>query len=239
MTNKVVDLTQTLEDKLSIYPGDPSFACRPFLTIPKDGLAVVAINLGSHTGTHIDAPSHFIDGGATVDQIPLEKLVGPAVVIDLDGKVGKRQIIGWDSLKPWESEMKEAVHKQVQRYGSSSACMVLIRTGWDRYWGEDTYFDHPFLSSDAASRILELGVTLIGIDTLSPDETLLPSQNAPEPHGDFGVHQAVLGAGHLIVENLTNLGSIVDGEWTVSLLPLKIGGCDGSPIRACAWRRIQ
>ncbi|TCD66662.1 hypothetical protein EIP91_001080 [Steccherinum ochraceum] len=120
--------------------------------------------------------------------------------------------------------------------GRSGGGMVLIRTGWDRHWGTDAYFEHPYLSKEAAERMLATGITLIGVDTLSPDETLLPTVAVPEPQFDFSVHNVVLGAGCLIAENLTNLGQILHGQWVVSMLPLKLYGCDGSPIRACAWR---
>ena len=235
MSREVIDLTHTLDGNISVYPGDPAYACHPFLTVPKDGNAVSSISLGSHTGTHIDAPSHFFEGAMAVDSIPLEQLIGAAVVVDLAEKVTKRQKIEWSDLECWEEKMKALVGDQWQYKGG----MLLIRTGWDRYWGTSAYFDHPFLSKDAAQRIVATGITLIGVDTLSPDETLIPTESVPEPQYDFGVHEAVLGSGGFIVENLTRLDNIADGQWIVSLLPLKIGGCDGSPIRACAWRTVD
>ncbi|THH21619.1 hypothetical protein EUX98_g8322, partial [Antrodiella citrinella] len=188
---------------------------------------------------HIDAPSHFFENGVTVDQVPLERLIGPAVVIDLSDTIIRRQPIEWRDLEKWEDRMKSLARTQSQAHGSSAGSMVLIRTGWDQYWGTGTYFDHPFLSKYAAVRILATGITLIGVDTLSPDKTVLPSEEISELEADFSVHNEVLGAGCLIAENLTNLDRIVDGRWVVSLLPLKIGGCDGSPIRACAWQMKQ
>ena len=91
------------------------------------------------------------------------------------------------------------------------------------------YYDHPFLEVEAAKRLLELGVKVIGVDTLSPDETRVDGS-----FPDFAVHHAVLGAGAVIAENLTNLEAIQTGDWLVSLVPLKLGGLDGSPIRAFA-----
>jgi len=236
MPSEIIDLTHTLDDNISVYPGDPSFACHQALTIRKDGNAVSSITVGSHTGTHIDAPSHFFEDGVTVDRVPLERLIGPAVVIDLSGQLGPRQTIEWGNLEKWEGKMRDIVQAQSQKDGRAAGSMLLIRTGWDQHWGTDTYFDHPFLSKEAAQRILATGITLIGVDTLSPDETVLPSEAIPEPVFDFSVHNVVLGVGFLIAENLTNLGRIADGQWIVNLLPLKIGGCDGSPIRACAWK---
>ena len=88
------------------------------------------------------------------------------------------------------------------------------------------YYDHPFLEVEAVKRLLELGVKVIGVDTLSPSETRTDGS-----FPDFAVHHAVLGAGAVIAKNLNNLEAI---DWLVSLVPLKLGGLDGSPIRAFA-----
>lgn len=193
------------------------------------------LTIGSHAGTHIDAPSHFIANGKTIDDVPLDHLVGPAIVVDLTetgrgSRLRKRQVIGWTEISTREHD--------IRRYISlGERPIVLLRTGWSEYWTKDDYADHPYLSAEAAQRIIDLGVRVIGIDTFSPDETFVDFENVPEP--SFEVHKIVLGAGAIIAENLTNLEAIQEGEWIVSLVPLKIGGCDGSPVRACAWRKGQ
>lgn len=159
-------------------------------------------------------------------------LVGPAIVVDLTEQgrgreLGDKEAIEWKDLEKYETIMKE-----------TRGAILLLRTGWSKYWKERKYFDHPYVSADAARRIVDTGVRVIGVDTLSPDETVLEEDgNAEYPVDAFGFHRVVLGAGAVIAENLTNLDKLQNGEWTISLLPLKIELCDGSPVRACAWRR--
>jgi kynurenine formamidase len=139
--------------------------------------------------------------------------------------IGERERIGWDELKEWEGEMKEGV-------------AVLLYTGWSEHWCTPKYYNHPFLDRGAAERIMGTGVRVIGVDTLSPDETHEDHEN-DFGLADFGVHEVVLGAGGVIVENLSNLGEVAMGRgrgFVGSFVPLSIGGCDGSPIRAFAWK---
>lgn len=216
MSFPVVDLSHPLDARhISIYPGDPEFKCCPHTTIDRDGYSVQSISMGSHTGTHIDAPAHFIVGGKTIDQIPLSSLTGPALVIDLIHK-GEREIITWDDLVGYSERMKPGV-------------ILLLRTGWSRYWATPKYVNHPFLTRDAAKQIVTRGVSVLGIDTFSPDET--------EGSGDFGVHEVFSAAGNVIVENLTNL-ELIGPDFIVSLAPLNLQGGDGAPARACAFPRI-
>ncbi|KAI0937750.1 hypothetical protein AcW1_003827 [Taiwanofungus camphoratus] len=130
----------------------------------------------------------------------------------------------WADLESYETEM----HRQQE---SGQDLIVLIRTGWSRFWGSQTYLDHPYLDREVAEKIIDAGVKTIGIDTLSPDAT--------SEHGDFAVHKVILGAGGAIAENLTDLDKIAEGKWMVNLVPLKIGGSDGSPVRAFAWRQSK
>ncbi|KAJ6631412.1 hypothetical protein B0H10DRAFT_2159746 [Mycena sp. CBHHK59/15] len=90
-----VDLSHKLEPGMQVYPGDPLFSCTRVASIEKDSYAVQALSMGSHTGTHVDAPAHFFLGGKTIEQIPLTTFIGPALVIDLTHK-GPREPITWD-----------------------------------------------------------------------------------------------------------------------------------------------
>lgn len=134
-------------------------------------------------------------------------------------------MITWEGLEVHEHDMKVL--------GQKEGTMVLLRTGWDQYWGTDKYRDHPFLSREAARKIVEAGIRVLGVDTLSPDQTSAEGGNT-----DFGVHEVVLGAGALLAENLTNLAALQGGSWVVSLVPLKIEGCDGSPVRAYGYQNV-
>ncbi len=230
MKGEIVDLSQTLNSETPAYPGDTHFSSCPHLTMSEHGVRVQKISIGTHTGTHIDVPAHFIDDGKTVEEVSLSWLVGPAVVVDLTqtgrGKdLQKREVIAIYDLKPYEDRIKSHI-------ASGETPIVLLRTGWSKYWATDDYVHHPYLSPHASQWFVDLGVRVLGIDTFSPDETVVDSS-------DFviAVHKIVLGAGAVIVENLNNLGAIQEGEWIVSVVPLKLEGADGSPIRACAWRK--
>ncbi|KAL4245071.1 Cyclase 1 superfamily protein [Abortiporus biennis] len=178
--------------------------------------------IGTHTGTHVDAPYHFFEDGITVDELDLNLLTAaPAVVVDLRNKVAHERITWEGDLRRYEERMKEGV-------------VVLLCTGWSKNWCKPNYSDHPFLDPGAAEKIMERGVKAIGIDAMSPDEVT-------EEGGDCGkVHRTVLGNSGIIIENLNDLGRIlesgIEGEGLrVSVLPLRLDKCDGSPVRAVAW----
>jgi len=208
-----------LEPGMQTYPGDPAFTSSCVASIENDGYAVRALALGSHTGTHVDAPSHFIPGGSTIVQIPLSTFIGRALVSDMSHKA-PREAITWADLAQHAPQME-------------AGTILLLCTGWARYWGTDRYLEHPFLERAAAERIMATGVRVVGIDALSPDETRLDGT------GSFGAHEVILGAGGVIAENLINLEALLDGaaadsNYVLHLVPLKIDGSDGSPVRAFA-----
>lgn len=222
---QLYDLTHRLNSQTLIYPGDPpetSYSAKPVTTITANGYEVHSLSLGSHTGTHLDAPSHFIANGLTVDQIPLSQLIGPAVVVDVSDNIQPRQKIGWSAFEPYEESIKPGV-------------MVLVCTRWSEKWVKKEYFDHPYLTKDVAEELVSRGVRFVAVDTLSPDETVLEG----ETEGGFGFHDVVLGAGVIIAENLTNLKPLIGlPSLYISALPLKLEGIDGSPVRAIAWQIV-
>jgi len=228
----LVDLTHSLDQGIPVYPGDPPFDCVPYCTVPVAGYSVHSLALSSHAGTHIDAPSHFFSHLATIDQLPLSTFVRPVLVLDMSHKKS-REKIAWRDVQAYEEKMREGI-------------AVLIWTGWSQFWGTDKYFDHPWVEKEVAERMVSLGVKLLGTDTMSPDQSPRVSSDdsggAVEDTG-FGVHEVVLGANYIIAENLTNLQELKElqegspeGTLMVSLVPLKIAGCDGSPVRAFAWK---
>ncbi|PBK73950.1 putative cyclase [Armillaria solidipes] len=215
MTVQSIDLSHPLDQSnMSFYPGDPPYTCSPHATVPEHGYSVQALSLCTHTGTHVDAPSHFFAQAKSIDQIPLASFIRRAIVVDVSQQVVPRVRVTWDDLSLSIDDRPEAA-------------IVLIRTDWCKHWGKPEYVNHPFLDADAARQLVARGVSAIGIDTLSPDET----EGAAN---DFGVHQAVLGAGGLIVENLRNLAAIPEGAF-VNFVPLNLKGGDGSPVRAFAY----
>lgn len=214
----IVDLSHPLDDDTPVYPGDPVARFTPAATVAADGYNVLHVRMGSQTGTHVDAPYHFLDDGARIDELPLEYFLGPAVVADVRGKPPHGRI-EWADLEPW-------VHLL------APGRILLLRTGWDRYWGTGAYFDHPYLTGDAAAQVVAAGVRTVGLDALSLDETVLGGA----PAGGFAAHLAVLGAGGVIIENLRGLGAVPDVDPVVSVLPLRLAGADGAPVRAVAFR---
>lgn len=216
---RVIDLSIPLDDRTPFYPGDPQPRVRPATTIAADGFAVSHLELGSHSGTHCDAPSHFLEGGLTLEQLPLERFVGPGVLVDA-ADLAPRAPITWERLAPLHDA-------GALRAGA----IVLLRTGWDAHRADQLAFDHPYLDGDCAERLVELGVLTVGIDAVNLDET---------PAGEldratFRCHAAILGAGGVIVENLAGLEALRGIEApTVSVLPLSVPGSDGAPARAVA-----
>ncbi|OBZ69712.1 Kynurenine formamidase [Grifola frondosa] len=138
--------------------GHPCYTAQLTFSLANGDFANVhTLTLGTHTGTHLDAPYHFFVDGCTVDQLDLSLLAAaPAVAVDLRTK-GAHARIMWEDLAEYEEEMRK---KKV----------LLLCTGWSRHWGEPHYTDHPFLDTEAAHRIMETGIRVIAVDTLSPDE---------------------------------------------------------------------
>ena len=114
---RVVDLSVPLDDRTPVYPGDPPVRLTPVATIARDGYNLLAVHMGSQSGTHCDAPVHFLEDGLTLDQLPLERFVGPGVLVDATG-LDEREPIGWDRIEP-------------QAGALAPGAIVLLHTGWD------------------------------------------------------------------------------------------------------------
>jgi kynurenine formamidase len=214
---QLVDLSIPVGPETQIYPGDPAPAVRRAMTIERNGANVLSLELGSHTGTHVDAPFHFEADGDRLEDVDLDRFVGRAVIADVTGH-GDREPIGWEALSPYADLMRPGT-------------IFVLRTGWsERFYGTERYYDHPFLTAAACERVLERGVRTLAIDALNPDETVT---DGTEERWD--VHHLVLGAGGVIAENLTNLSAIDFEEPLVCLFQLRLAGhADGAPCRAIA-----
>jgi arylformamidase len=166
------------------------------------------VRLLTSIGTYLDSPYHFHPDGDSIEKLALEKLVLPGVVVDCTG-AGAREAIG--------PEVLDGV--------AIGGKAVLFHTGWSRYWGAPEYYDFPFLNGETANALLERGARLAGVDFLVIDNTRDPRRP---------VHVTLLGAGTLIVENLTNLAALPETGFTFHAVPAKVAGAAAFPVRAYA-----
>jgi len=209
----VRELSHRITSGMQVYPGDPGVEIGSALEVARDGVDVAQLHLGSHTGTHLDAPSHTVPGGRTTGRIGLDELVGESLVVHLDG-LAPRQLYGLAELA---SALAGGLPERVPP-------IVVVDTGWASRFGTDAALKHPALDPDAAAELLRRGMRVLAVDTLSPDPT----------GGDgFPVHDVVLGGDALIVENLTGLEGLPE-RVRVGLFPLPIDA-DGAPVRAVAF----
>lgn len=204
----VIDLSHTLNGATPVYPGTPPPVIRDANTIESDGFAEKLISVSSHTGTHIDVPAHIIPGSVTVDRLPAEQFLGPAVVIWIEPR---GTLIHKEVLLPYA----EIIHESE---------FVLLRTGWDKHWGTERYLTgFPVLSDDAALWLSGLHLKGIGVDAISVD---------PVGALDLRNHRRILTHGTIIVENLTNLNLLPAKDFLFVCMPWNIQGGDGCPVRA-------
>jgi kynurenine formamidase len=217
----VVDLTRPLWVGMPVHPDDAPVAAIPRCTFEREGYAVTTLVLSSHAGTHMDAPYHFIQQGATIDALPVTRLVGDGVVLDLRGRGPAISL----------AELDAAIEGAG---GAEAGDFVLLWTGWDAHFGQDDMWDHPYLSADAAKRLLVLGITMLATDCGGVDSR--GDEAVSEEEAGHPIHYLLLAGDILIVENLTGLEQLGAGRCRCAFLPLPIVGGDGSPIRAVAWR---
>ena len=233
-TARVVDLTHTFDATTIYWPNSPSaFELKRLHYGPSDAGYFYSANTfctPEHGGTHLDAPIHFAEHGPAVDQVSLDRLVAPAVVIDVTraAAADPDYRLSLEDVRAWE------------RQGAVPAgAIVLLRTGWSarwpdrkRYYGTDaagdaSHLHFPSFGEDAARYLVETRhAGALGVDTASIDYG---------PSKDFIVHRVVNGAGVPGLENLDHLDALPErGAWVVAL-PMKIGGGSGAPLRAIAF----
>ncbi len=207
---KIIDLTQTICENMPVFPGDepPTIVCTA--NIEEYGFTEHRFTLGSHAGTHIDGPAHILPHSRTLDRLPLEFFIGPGSVIDLTTPV--RPEISVDELRPHEDIFKQSK-------------FILLYTGWSELWGQEQYYrEFPVLSMEAALWVRSFGLKGLGVDTISVD---------PVDSREVPVHKVLLEK-MILIENLTNLGTLPHTGFTFSCMPLKVENADASPVRAIA-----
>ena len=212
---KILDLTLTISNKIPTFPGSPQPNFIPWEKIKDDGYNLELLFLSSHTGTHLDAPYHFLEKGSKIHEISLKKLVSNAVLIKSRKK--RNETITKTDIQKFEKK-----HGKIESFSS-----VVFWTGWQRNLQKDNYFTkNPGLSVPAANYLASKKVSLVGIDSPSID---LGADSK------FPVHHIFSKKGILIVENLANLEKIRFSKFHLVVLPLKLKGATGSPVRAIAF----
>jgi arylformamidase len=196
----------------------PDVSIQQLGTISDEGRETREVTFGTHTGTHVDAPLHFVEGGASVEDLPLDALMGPVHFVDFTNL---------EENDPVTSEMLDDVR---------IANRMVFQFGWEDRWGDpdDFYYDYPYFTVGAAEQLVAEGVQLMGFDTPSPDASSGPLDGSGE---DSPVHKVLLEAGIVLLEYLQNLDAVDPShDWSLSALPLKIRGADGAPARVIVWR---
>ncbi len=208
---RIIDVTVPLSQDVPTFPGDPRFEIRfPHRIADGQPYNLASFSMGAHSGTHVDAPRHFIDGAATVDQLPLEILVGKCRVVELAvrDKIERADLEAFDLRDDIRLLLKTRMSGQ-------------LRT-------QDFQQDFVYLSPDAATYLVQAGIKLVGIDYLSVERF---------GSVDYAAHHALLAAGVVIVEGL-DLSDAGPGEYDITCLPLRIVGADGSPARVILRTRM-
>lgn len=226
---KIIDLTYPLNEKTPYWPGEKysPFKFETIATIKDDGVFSGKISMPEHIGTHLDAPNHFVAEQLSVDEIPIQRLFGPAVVIDIVSKVRKDPDY---RLSPEDIKRWERAHGSIP-----PGSIVFLHTGWGRFWNNfDKYKNQdangvlhfPGFSGPAATFLVkERNVRGLGIDTLSVDYG---------PSKDFVVHHITHKAGRYHIENVANLAKLPAKGAFIIVAPIKVEGGSGGPARVFA-----
>ncbi len=220
---KIIDLTYTIHEGMTTFYSywHPLVSIKQVGRIPFEGRETKKITFGTHTGTHIDAPLHFIQGGNSIDKIPIERLIGKVKILDFT-YLKENGIVTKDMLKNTPIEKN-----------------ILFKFGWNKYWGTKSfYINYPFISSEAAQYLIDVKVNMIAMDTPSPDDSRIKLKR--EILGtviDSPIHKMFLRNNILLVEYIANLDFVEElDDWTIAVMPLPIKGADGSPARVCIFK---
>jgi len=229
---KIIDITAPISPSMQVFPGDPRPSIKRACTLEKEGFSLSSLSLGSHTGTHVDAPSHVLDNGLPVDKLELENLMGKAILLDFTSfsgaltadilekvfqKTGVSENCGNAPILLLKTENSSGRQKDTEDTSSQSE-KSNFQDG--EYKEGEPY--SAYLEESAAKWIIGKGFKTIGVDSFSVDS--LHSENLP-------AHHILLSSKVNIVECL-DLSSVETGIYFFLCLPLKIEGCDGAPARA-------
>ncbi len=214
---EIIDLTYLINENMITYPSPwhPKVSVERLGKIEEVGRNTRKIILGTHTGTHIDAPLHFIKNGNSIEKIPLDKIVGDVTIVDF-------------------SNLKEntAIQKDMLDEIKITKRMI-FRFGWEKYWNTGKFYEnYPFFTKDAVNYLVSEGIELLGYDTPSPDDSNMDAKEVDSP-----IHKILLSKGVVLLEYLANLSKLNNLEnWNIVVAPMKIEGSDGAPSRVFVFR---
>ena len=211
---KILDLTLTISESIPCFPDSPKVQFLSWSNLKEDGYNLELLFLSSHTGTHLDAPYHFVEKGKKIDEIPMKRLIGNGIII----KLYKKQN---DSITKQDIILFEKQNGKIEENSS-----VFFFCDWQKNLTKENYFtENPGLSDSAANYLILKKINLVGID--SPSIDLGKNKS-------YKVHHVLAKKNILIVENLTNLDKIPSLKFDFVILPLKLKNATGSPVRAIA-----
>ena len=211
---KAIDLTYTIKEEMTVFPGTEMPKLINTSNYEKDGFRETSISIYSHVGTHMDPPAHIYPDRTTLDEFPASQFVGKGLVIDC------RDL----------NEGEDITIDCILKYGKKAEKVdfLLFNTGWDKYWGTDKYFgDYPCVNDDVLDYVLNGNYKGIGFDTIGID---------PVSDEKLTRHKKLFKDKDIVnIENLKNLELCRDKIFNFSCCPLKVENSDGAPVRAVAW----
>jgi kynurenine formamidase len=213
---RLLDLSHTIEENMTVLKSFPKprieafFDCEQFMAFYRGvGFEVTRVDMVTRLGTYMDSPFHRWSEGRDVAQLRLEEVILPGLIVD----ASKRRA-------------GKAIPPEVLPDMDFIGKAVLFYTGWDRFWKQEEYYHHPFLSGDTGELLRQGRPGLVGIDALSLDNAVDHRRPA---------HTLLLKDDILIVENLTGLGQLLEREFTLFAVPVKVRGAASFPVRAFAF----
>lgn len=209
---KIIDLTHTVTNDITIFPGGEQPDNHVISTVAVNGWKETRLHMNSHNGTHMDAPAHVLEDGTTLDKIDVVNFVGMAALVDCTS-VGEGEEIGLELIE----KNKDII---------DNAEFIIFKTNWSKYWNSDKYLgEYPIISDEVVDFIISSKKKGIAFDTISVDP--INSSTLPK-------HHKILSNNILVFENLTNLDAVDNNLFVFCALPLKFENADGAPIRAIA-----
>jgi len=206
---QIFDVTVPISEKMPTFPGDPGVELEIVHSLEKgDNANVTMLRFGAHTGTHVDAPVHFIAGTSRVDAMPLDVLIGRARVVEI------------------QHDVDGITAEHIRTANLEGESRVLFKTRSSEFWSnmsEGFRTDFTYIAPDAAQELADLNVRLVGIDYLSVEKFKC---------GSYDTHLTLLRKGVVLIEGL-DLRAVSAGEYELICLPLKLAGGagDGAPAR--------